>query len=110
MSAVVTGCNSQHHQNSRYGGTTAVHFSEPCYLVSIQPLPWLHDANTLVNSTEATEGTGPGREMQGVLLPWDSVGGRELHRHLADTDTITPGMIQSAWKYWTPFIKGQQCL
>lgn len=89
--------------------TVDIHFSELCYLVSIQPLPWLHDANTLVHSTEATEGTGLGREMQGVLLPWDSVGGRERHQHLAYTsDTITPGMIQSAWKYWTPFIKWQQ--
>lgn len=53
------------------------------YLISIQAFPWLHDANALIHSTEATQRARLGGELQCVFLTRDRFGGRELQGDLA---------------------------
>ena len=58
------------------------------YLVNVQPPFRLHDEDTLVHSTEATQGAWLGWQVKAALLSWDCSGRRELERHLTHIHTL----------------------
>lgn len=63
------------------------------YRFSTQTSSWLHDQDTLINSTEATEGSCLSRDCQKVSLTRNSRSWRKLQRNLEQEPAQAEGQV-----------------